>query len=95
MSDSSQEFARYAKAERYLCEAAVPILNEVVLAIEAQTGLCIAEARITVDWSDRSDGSVVANCTIVRAHATQRSVGDGNPHHARPASSDGLSSVQE
>ena len=95
MSDSSQEFARYAKAERHLCEAAVPILNEVILAIEAQAGLRIAEARITVDWSHGQDGSVVANCTIVRAHAIPHSDGDGSSYHARPGSSAGLSSNPE
>jgi len=68
MSSSSEEFARYAKAERQLSDDAAPALGAIIRAIEARAGLRIAEVRVTVDWADRSDGSIAVNCAIIRAH---------------------------
>ena len=75
MSDSSGEFARYARAERQFSDAAGPVLDEVVRSIEARSGLRITEVRVTVDWANQSGGSIMANCTIVRAHPSQQSDG--------------------
>jgi hypothetical protein len=68
MSSSSEEFARYAKAERQLCDDAAPVLAAIIRAVEADAGLCIAEVRITVDRANRRDGSIGVNCAIIRAH---------------------------
>ena len=93
MSNSSEEFARHARAERQLCDEAAPALAEVIRDIAIHSGLCIAEIRVTVDWVDRSNGAVAATCTIVRAdplpadgNGTQRAV------HSREPPGGGLSS---
>jgi hypothetical protein len=83
MSSSNEEFARYAKAERQFCDQAGPVLDEIIRSIEARAGLRIAELRITVDWANRDDGSIMANCTIVRAHAVERSDDRGGPRSVR------------
>ena len=51
MSSSSEEFARYAKAEQKLCDEAGPVLVAILRAIEGQTGLRVTEFRVTVDWT--------------------------------------------
>jgi hypothetical protein len=68
MSISSEEFARYAKAERQLCDEAAPLLATIIRAIEVHTGLCVTEVRVTVDEANRSKGASAINCTIMRAH---------------------------
>jgi hypothetical protein len=75
MSNVSDEFARYAKAERRLCDEAAPALAAIVRTLEADAGLCITEIRVTVDWGKRSHGSISANCTIVHAHNASTSDG--------------------
>ena len=85
MSNSNEEFERYAKAERQFSDDAGPILDEIVRSIEARAGLRIAELRITVDWANRDDGSIIANCTIVRADAVERSDDRRNPRSVRAA----------
>ena len=54
MSISSEEFARFAEAERQLCDEAAPLLATIIRAIEVRTGLCVAEVRVTVDPANRS-----------------------------------------
>jgi len=76
MSNVSDEFARYAKAERRLADEAAPALAAIVRTLEADAGLCITEIRVTVDWGKRSNGSISANCTIV--HADNASTSDGH-----------------
>ena len=97
MSHSSEEFARYAKAERQLCDEAAPMLATIVRAIEGQTGLRITELRVTVDRAKSSDGSITANCTIVHAHNAANSDGHGALLAADPAGrpGDGLSPSQD
>ena len=68
MSISSEEFARYAEAERKLSDEATPLLATIIRTIEAQTGLCIAEVRVTVDSANLSKDASAINCTIMRAH---------------------------
>jgi len=68
MSISSEEFARYAKAERQLCDEAAPLLATIIRAIEVRTGLCVTEVRVTVDEANRSKDASAINCTITRAH---------------------------
>lgn len=76
MSNSSEEFARHAKAERLLCDEAGPALAAVIRDIELHAGLCIDEIRVTVDWTDLANGSIAPTCTIVRAHVNPVSDGD-------------------
>lgn len=83
MSHEIEEFARVANAERRLCEEAGPAFVAMVRAIEAQAGLSIAEVRVTFDVLDRPDGSIGANCTIVRAHAVAAAKSNG--HDIQPA----------
>jgi hypothetical protein len=85
MSNSNEEFARYANAERQFCDQAGPVLDEIIRSIEARAGLRIAELRITVDWANHDDDSIMANCTIVRAHAIERSDDRGSPRFVRAA----------
>ena len=85
MSNSNKEFERYAKAERQFCDLAGPVLDEIIRSIEARAGLRIAELRITADWANRDDGSIMANCTIVRAHAVERSDDRDGPRFVRAA----------
>ncbi len=77
MSNVSDEFARYARAERQFCDDAGPVLAEIVQALEVRAGLCITEIRVTVDWAKRSEGAISANCTIVHAHNASTSDGHG------------------
>jgi hypothetical protein len=94
MSNSNEEFERYAKAERQFCDEAGPVLDEVIRSVEARAGLHVTELRITVDWANRDDGSIMANCTIVRAHVVDRSDGDGGGYAVRtPDSRIGASST--
>ena len=83
MSNSNEEFERYAKAELQFCDLAGPVLDEIIRSIEARAGLRIAELRITADWANRDDGSIMANCTIVRAHAVERSDDRDGPRFVR------------
>ena len=80
MSISGEEFARYAAAERNLSEEATPLLATIIRTIEAQTGLCIAEVRVTVDPANLSKDAGAINCTIMRAHLARSNDG---PHGRR------------
>ena len=97
MSNSNEEFARYANAERQLCDQAAPVLAAIIRAIEVQTGLCISELRVTVDRANRSNGVVPATCTIVRAHIAPSSDGDDTRSALRSTEppGGGLSSNQD
>src|SRR6266480_1524185 len=75
MSISSEEFARYAEAERQLCDEAGPLLAMIIRAIEVHRGLCVAEVRVTVDQANRSKDASAINCTIMRAHLAPSSDG--------------------
>ena len=92
MSNSSEEFARHAKAERLLCDEAGPAIAAVIRDIELHSGLCIAEIRVTVDWTNRANGSIDPTCTIVRTHPL-RANGDGTQRavHSTEPRGDGLS----
>lgn len=85
MLNLGDEFARYSKAERELCEAAEPFLAA-IQGIEAREGLCITEVRVTIDRTSSLYGSITANCTIVSAHNPTDFV------HSTTPSGDGLSS---
>ena len=86
MSNLGDEFARYSNAERELCDEAGPLLGAIIRRIEARAGLCITEVRITIDWAGSLNGSIVANCTIVRAQEAADSV------RSTTRAGDGLSS---
>jgi hypothetical protein len=88
MSDS-EEFARYAKAERQLCEQAGPLLVAIIRGIERRAGLRITEVRLTFDHANLSSDSIAANCTIVHAHDCLQS----KPYE--PAAEGNLSSNRE
>jgi hypothetical protein len=74
MSELGDEFARYSKAERELCDEAGPLLAQIIGGIEARAGLCITEVRVTIERASSLKGSVAANCTIVRAQDAADSV---------------------
>lgn len=74
MSNLEQAIARYAGAERQLCDEAAPLLGEIIRGIEARCGLRISELRVTVDWANSVDGAIIANCTIVQAQEPDRPV---------------------
>ena len=74
MSDLGDEFARYSKAERELCDEAGPLLAAIIRGIEARAGLCITEIRVTLGQPSSLNGSIGANCTIVRAQDAADSV---------------------
>ena len=97
MSNVSDEFARYAKAERQLCDEAGPVLAAIIRAIEVHAGLCITEIRVTVDWAKCSNGSIAANCTIVHAHnaSTSDSHGTLRAAYSTDPPGRGLSSSQD
>jgi hypothetical protein len=80
MSDLSDEISRYAQAERQLGDEAGPVLAAIIRSIQARAGLCITEIRVTVDWASCINGSIPANCTIVRAHAGPPADGHDGPH---------------
>jgi hypothetical protein len=87
MSISSEEFARDAEAERKLSDEAAPLLARIIRGIEAQTGLCIAEVRVTVDPANRSTDASAIRCTIMRAHLAPSFHGPHRPrsvHLAEP-----------
>ena len=67
MSNLEQAIARYAGAERQLCDEAAPLLGAIIRDVEARCGLRISELRVTVDWANSVDGEIIANCTIVQA----------------------------
>jgi hypothetical protein len=67
MSDSSEMFARYAKAERQLCDEAGNMLATIARAIETDTGIVVTELRVTFDRARDSGDAISANCTIVHA----------------------------
>jgi len=71
MSSSSSEFTLYARAERQLCDAAAPMLGDLLRRIEAELGVSITEVRVTVQRQGRDGGLVTANCTIVSAQTMQ------------------------
>jgi hypothetical protein len=64
---ASEEFGRYAEAERRICDEAGPIFASIVRAVEADAGLVIAEVRVTFDRTIRNGEPMSANCTIVRS----------------------------
>jgi hypothetical protein len=74
MSNVGDEFARYSKAERELCDEAGPLLAAIIRAVGARAGLCITEIRVTIDRENSLNGSITANCTIVRAQGAADSV---------------------
>ena len=67
MDQGSDEFARLADAERWLCEEAAPLLDDVVRSIEHRAGITIREIRVTFDDTNGYKNFSSANCTIVRA----------------------------
>jgi len=71
MSSSSNEFTLYAKAERRLCDAAAPVLGDLLRKIEAELGVYITEVRVTVQRPGQDGMPVTANCTIVTAKTLQ------------------------
>jgi len=79
MSNLSEEISRYAQAERQLGDEAGPLIAAIIRSIEARAGLCITELRVTVDWASCINGSIPANCTIVRAHTSLPSEGHDSP----------------
>ena len=78
MSSSSSDFTLYAKAERQLCDAAAPVLSDLIRKIEAEVGVYITEVRVTMQRPTQDGKPMVANCTIVSA---------GTLHDANQASS--------
>jgi hypothetical protein len=85
MSRSTEEFAHYAEAERRLCDEAGPAVAAIIRSVEANTGLQIAEVRVTFDRTLSSGELVSANCTIVRATPVPPT--DGRGHSERDHSS--------
>ena len=73
MSKLEEAVARYAGAERQLCDEAGPILGAVIRGVEARCGLRISELRVTIDWASSVDGEISANCTIVDAQEPDHS----------------------
>jgi hypothetical protein len=73
MSNLEEAFARYAGAERQLCNEAAPLLGAIIRGVEARAGLRISELRVTVDWANSVNGAITANCTIVHAEETAHS----------------------
>lgn len=67
MNQFSDEFARIADAERWLCEEAGPVLDTIVRSIERRAGVIVGEFRVTFDRTHGNNGFSVANCTIVQA----------------------------
>ena len=67
MSNLDEEIARYSGAERQLCDEAGPLLGAIIREVKTRCGLRISELRVTVDWANKVDGEISANCTIVQA----------------------------
>jgi len=76
MKNVGEDFARYAKAERLLCDKAGPVLAAIVREIEASEGLLIAEVRVTLDRVTTSGQLLSANCTMVRVQPVNSFNGD-------------------
>ncbi len=77
MSNLEEAIARYSAAERQLCDEAGPLLGAIIRGVEARSGLRISELRVTIDWANKVDGEISANCTIVHAQEPDR------PAHAK------------
>ena len=65
MSAVSDTFARYATAEKELCESVGTTLAQAIQEIEDKYGIRIAELRVTMDRAGPL-GSSRANCVLVR-----------------------------
>lgn len=66
MSIDTETFARYARAEKDLCQQASAVLTEIIKEIEESHGVTIAEVRVTMDRSDSENGWSAANCVMMR-----------------------------
>ncbi|MEP6943498.1 MAG: hypothetical protein ABI981_11215 [Betaproteobacteria bacterium] len=67
----SEAFARYAKAEKELCEMISPILSGAMRQVERKHGVTIREFRVTMD-KNNGGGWPRANCVLVSATAAAR-----------------------
>jgi len=65
MSRESDEFARYAKAEKELCEKVGETIAQAIQEVEHKFGFGIAEVRVTMDKTGIA-GRSRANCVLVR-----------------------------
>jgi hypothetical protein len=65
MSADSDTFARYATAERELCESVGATLAQAIQEIEDKFGIQVAELRVTMDRAGPL-GASRANCVLVR-----------------------------
>jgi hypothetical protein len=83
MVNPGEDFARYAKAERLLCDKAGPLLSAFVREIEAKEGIVIAEIRVTLDRATTSGELLSANCTIVRVEDRKLVNGHGSDTNAQ------------
>jgi len=70
MAHTSDEFERLAKAERWLCEEAAPVLGAIVRSIERRAGITIAEIRVTFSNPNDAESFFGTTCTIVQANLT-------------------------
>jgi hypothetical protein len=61
MSIDTETFARYAKAEKDLCQKASAVLTKVIKEIEDTHGIKIAEVRVTMDPSNSANGWTTLN----------------------------------
>lgn len=66
MSIDAETFARYARAEKDLCQKAGAALTKIIREIEESHGIKIAEVRVTMDPSNSANGWFAANCVMVR-----------------------------
>lgn len=88
MSNMEEAIARYSGAERQLCDEAGPLLGAIIRGVEARCGVRISELRVTIDWANKVDGEISANCTIVQAEEADGPVhskttnGSGDPARA-------------
>jgi hypothetical protein len=89
MSNSSDDFARYADAERQLCDEAGPLLAAIFHDIERRAGIFITELRVTLDRTGNGGDSISANCTIVAARPSllAADAARSTEQRARPPSS--------
>ncbi len=78
MSIDTETFARYARAEKDLCQKAGAAMSKIIKEVEESHGLKIAEMRVTVDHSHLSNSWPVANYVIVREHQGTPSDSVGN-----------------
>ena len=74
MSKMEEAIARYSGAERQLCDEAGPLLGAIIRGVEARCGVRISEMRVTIDWANKVNGEISANCTIVQAQEPDASV---------------------